>query len=47
MKLDTSQENGERIIIPTKYKTNILDKLLTFTGHKKVKTAAKGIIDKS
>lgn len=37
MKLDTSQENGERIIIPTKYKTNILDKLLTFTGHKELK----------
>ena len=31
------ETRGLAIIIPTKYKTNILDKLLTFTGHKKVK----------
>lgn len=31
------------LIISTKYKTNILDKLLTFTGHKEGKTAAQGI----
>ena len=37
MKLDTREKKGENIIIPTKYKTNILDKLLTFTGHKELK----------